>query len=291
MSTAVSVVMPVWNGEEYLAESIDSILGQTFKDFELIVVDDGSTDRTLEILGSYRDERLRVHRRDHGGIVLALNYGLEVAEGKWIARQDADDISLPHRLETQWRMVNAHPQSVLCFSAVQGFGVVPEEYRPTRIPRTRSMTAMRLCFHSPIAHSTVMFRKQEFLAAGGYRPEERHAEDYAAWGRLLERGPFEACPEALVRLRMHARSVSKQNLEAQLALTKQIAVDHCARYMRLTQGDAERAFRVLTRRLDPSQRGEWWWFVTRAVPRLRWQSVEMWIWLLAQWLKPTAQKR
>src|SRR5712675_1535849 len=110
MSPAVSVVMPVWNGEEYLAESIDSILGQTFKDFELIVVDDGSTDRTLEILSSYGDKRLRVQRLDHGGIVLALNCGLNVAKGKWIARHDADDISLPHRLETQWRTVHDHPQ-------------------------------------------------------------------------------------------------------------------------------------------------------------------------------------
>ena len=109
----ISVLMPVWNGEEYLRESIDSILGQTFSNFEFIVIDDGSTDSTPEILRSYQDPRLRIFRLEHAGIVSALNFGVDQAQTGWIARQDADDVSDPRRLEFQWREVNACPDATL----------------------------------------------------------------------------------------------------------------------------------------------------------------------------------
>src|SRR5580698_3447780 len=105
MNPRISIVMPVWNGETYLAATLESVLTQTFTDFELIVVDDGSTDATLGILKSCPDPRLRVFQLEHGGIVKALNHGLAQARSEWIARQDADDISLPRRLERQWNAV------------------------------------------------------------------------------------------------------------------------------------------------------------------------------------------
>ncbi len=289
MAPSVSVVMPVWNGEKHLAAAIDSILGQTFKDFELIVVDDGSTDRTAEILRSYSDSRLQIHRLDHGGIVTALNHGVAQARAPWIARHDADDVSFPGRLEAQWNALQRNADAVLCHTDVElnvEDGTLPGH---ARFPRTRAFTALRLCYQCPITHSSVIFRKDVFLAAGGYRPEERHAEDFALWGRLLERGDFIGLRTPLVRFRLHQQSVSKQNLETQSRLTNQIAIGHCQRYMRLDQTEAERAYKILSVPPHGRQWQDWRWLVTHCAPRMRWQSGEMWVWIAFQTLKLAAR--
>lgn len=287
MNPLVSIVMPVWNGEKYLAPAIESILAQTFGDFEFIIVDDGSTDRTPAILQSYADPRLRIHRLDHTGIVTALNHGLAHARSAWIARQDADDISLPHRLASQWQAVNSRPQAVLSHTDVEFIGEGSESAGRGRFPRTRSFTALRLCSHCPIVHSSVLFKKDAALAAGGYLQAERHAEDFALWGRLLARGEFVGLPERLVQLRLHGQSVSQQNLAAQIALTKKIATRHCQEFFQLPEDAARRAQAILT--TDPRERSwrEWGWFMARCAPRLRWWSAESCAWLLKQTLRTT----
>src|ERR1700744_353025 len=146
MTPSISIIMPVWNGEKFLANAVDSLLAQTFKDFELLVVDDGSTDRTPDILRGYTDPRLRVLRLDHAGIVVALNHGLAQARAEWIARLDADDLSLPHRLERQWQAVQQHSGTVLCHTAVIYFGEDQMSVGKARMPRSRSFTALRLCY-------------------------------------------------------------------------------------------------------------------------------------------------
>lgn len=274
MMPSISIIMPVWNGEKYLAAAIDSLLAQTFTDFELLVIDDGSTDRTPEILRAYTDPRLRVLRLDHAGIVVALNHGLAQAGAEWIARMDADDLSLPRRLERQWQAVSRRPRVVLCHTAVTLFG--DDQLRPgeSRLPRSRSYTALQLCFRCPIVHSTVLFKKSVALAVGGYLPEERHAEDFSLWGRLLEQGEFIALTERLVRFRWHAQSVSQNNLEVQRALARQIGIRHCQKFMGL---DEPEAIRVNTLFLTPpGERSwrDWHWFLTHCLPRLRWKSAE-----------------
>lgn len=282
---SISIIMPVWNGEKYLAVAIDSLLAQTFTDFELLVVDDGSTDRTPEILRAYADPRLRVLWLDHAGIVVALNHGLSQARAEWIARLDADDLSLPRRLERQWQAVSGRPQAVLCHTAVTFFGDDNLVMGESRLPRSRSFTALRLCYQSPIVHSTVLFKKSVALAVGGYLPEERHAEDFSLWGRLLEQGEFIALTEKLVRFRWHAQSVSQKNLEVQRALTRRIGIRHCAKFMRLSEAEAIRANTLLlTAPRDRSWR-EWWWFLTHALPQLHWKSTETIGWLLWQSIK------
>jgi glycosyltransferase involved in cell wall biosynthesis len=285
MTPRISLVMPVWNGEKYLATAIESCWTQTFPDFELIVVDDGSCDGTSEILHSYRDERLKVYRLDHGGIVNALNFGIAQSRAEWIARQDADDVSMPDRIAQQWEAVQNNPKAVLCFTDVSLLNESDEKVGRARLPRTRALIALRLCFQCPIAHSTVLFRKDTFAAAGGYKATERHAEDYALWGRMLERGDFIALPVRLVQFRVHAQSVSKQNLETQLALTSGIAAEHCARFMRLDVNDATRAARILARVPGESSRKDWCWFISCCAPRLRWWSAEGAAWLAWQTAK------
>lgn len=287
MPPKISIIMPVWNGEKFLREAVDSVLNQTFADWELILIDDGSTDATPEILRAYAkaDSRVRAHRLDHAGIVVALNHGLAQARGEWIARLDADDISEPHRLERQWQAVNRHSGAVLCHTGTALFGDAGIMSGTTRLPRSRSFTALRLCSQCPVTHSTVLFKRAVALAAGGYLPEERHAEDFSLWGRLLAQGEFVALPEKLVRFRLHQQSVSRQNLELQKALARKIGVRHCREFMGLNETDAVRANTLLRTPTRERKWWDWWWFLTRCVPRLRWRSTETFAWLLWQTVK------
>src|SRR5207302_7996523 len=163
---------PVWNGEAYIAAAIESILRQTFRDFELIVVDDGSTDRTKEIVGSLKDSRIHLHNLDHAGIVHALNHGVSHARAEWIARQDADDLSMPTRLEEQWAAVRENTDAVLSYTDVEVIGEGKDIVGRARFPKSKAFLALRLCYQCPITQSTVLFRKKTFQEVGGYRHEE-----------------------------------------------------------------------------------------------------------------------
>lgn len=277
--------MPVWNGAKFLALALESILAQTFSDFELVVVDDGSDDATGEILLSYADDRLRVHRLAHGGIVKALNFGVSQARTGWIARQDADDVSLPERLQRQWEAIERDPEAVLCFTGHSLQNEGPEGISSARLPRTRSFLALRLCYQCPFAHSTVLFSKEAFQNAGGYLEAERHAEDYALWGRMLDAGKFVALPEKLLEFRVHPVSVSQQNLAAQMSLTQRIAAAHCQRFLQLNAREAERAALILRTPAPGRKLSDWLWFLTKCAPRLRWKSAESLGWLAWQTAK------
>lgn len=285
MFPRISIIMPVWNGEKFLAAAVDSLLAQTFTDFELLVIDDGSTDHTPDILRACGDPRLRVLRLDHAGIVIALNQGLAQAKAGWIARLDADDISEPNRLELQWQAISRHPGAVLCHTAITVFGEVSARAGEARLPRSRSFTALRLCCQCPIAHSTVLFKKNVALAVGGYFPEERHAEDFSLWGRMLEQGEFIGLPERLVRFRIHNQSVSRQNLTAQQDLARKIGTRHCRMFFQLDEAEARRANSILLTASRERPWLDWWWFLTHCAPRLRWQSAETLGWLIWQTLK------
>ena len=282
MTPRISILMPVWNGEKFIAAAVDSLRAQTFTDFELLVIDDDSTDRTPEILRAYADPRLRVLRLEHAGIVVALNHGLTGARADWIARLDADDIAEPRRLELQWQAVRRRPQAVLCHTAATIFGERSAMAGEARLPRSRGFMALRLCYQCPIVHSTVLFKKSAALAAGGYLPEERHAEDFSLWGRMLEQGEFVTLPEKLVRFRLHEQSVSRRHLATQSALTREIGARHCRNFMGLDPAAAIRANTLLL--VPPNARAwsDWWWFLTRCAPRLRWHSAETFGWLLWQ---------
>lgn len=277
----VSVVMPVWNGEQYLRAAVESILQQTFNDFELIVVDDGSTDSTLDILRSFDDPRLRIFSMPHMGIVAALNAGVAHARANWIARQDADDISKSDRLELQWLAIESHRDAILCHT---DFTFIGDHTPPrARFPRSHALVALKLCFQCPIVHTTVLFRKNAFLAAGGYQREERHAEDYALWTRMINHGVFLGIPKPLVGLRVHPLSVSHRHEAVQLSLTTAIAINHCERYLGLNTNDARRAYRALSSGKEAI--ADWCWFIVRCLPKLPCKSLEMYTWLVVQTLR------
>lgn len=283
----LTAIMPVWNGAKYLQEAVQSILNQSFTDFEVLILDDGSTDETPRILEQLakHDPRIRVIHLAHEGIVNALNCGVAEAKGEWIARMDCDDIAYPERLAKQMRALKATPGAVLCHTAIQQIGEPQYMTKLQRFPRSQAMVAARLCYQSPIVHPTVVFSKAAFLRAGGYRAEERHAEDYGLWGRLLTLGKFVGVNEPLLQFRVHSGSISKQKADVQAALTTAIAQRHCAKFMALSEADARRAHGAITVTKQDKRLSEWLWFVGRRLPLLRWQSAELWAWAVSQTIR------
>lgn len=210
-SPVVSVIMAVRDGERWLREAIDSILTQTFSDFEFLIVDDGSRDETPEILAAYRarDPRVHVIAQAKEGFVRALNRGLAAATGALIARLDADDVALPERLRRQVDYLAAHPDVVLLGTWTQ---VIDEEGQPKRRhlrPPTDAKSLARVMARTnPFIHSSAMFRTALARELGGYRQAFYTAEDYDLWLRLSERGEIAILPEVLVRYRQHGGSMS-----------------------------------------------------------------------------------
>ncbi len=211
--------MPVYNGEQFLCAAVDSILGQTFQDFEFIIVDDGSTDNTPVILEQYsnRDRRVIWQRKPKNeGLVAALNSGLDHARGEYIARMDVDDISLPERLETQVRYLESNKEIGVVGSSAQ---VIDRWGRPlfvVKFPETHSLIFWSLHFRCPIIHPTVMARRDFYLKAGGYSHEWPHAEDYDLWARMVYQSVFHNLGEVLLQLRKHDANITQTEASAAL---------------------------------------------------------------------------
>lgn len=257
---------------------MDSVLKQTFGDFEYIVVDDGSDDGTIAIIESYKDERIRLLKQEHDGIVKALNAGVDRAQAQWIVRQDADDVSLPTRLAKLFAMTQRRSDAVLVYSDVELIGSRARMKHP-RMARSRALIAAKMCWHCPITHSSVMFSKAAFEKAGGYWESQRHAEDYGLWGRMIELGDFAGVPERLLQLRLHEESISVKKAELQSALTRQIAMEHARRFMGLNDDEAERVYALLSQPAADRKFRKWNWFVGYCVRRLRWKSAELYAWV------------
>lgn len=204
-SPMISVLMSVYNGEKFLAESIESILQQSFKNFEFIIIDDASTDNTAQILSYYaaRDPRIHILKNTVNlKLAISLNNGMQAAKAPIIARMDADDWCYPHRLEVQLNFLQQHPEVTLCGSFI-------EEYESGIIRRcatTNLAIRTKLIFDSSIYHPTVMFKRNIILQkTQGYSNDRLPAEDYDLWVRLSEHHDviFANIPEVLLRYRVH----------------------------------------------------------------------------------------
>jgi len=216
----VSVLMPVYNAEKYLSESIDSILAQTFTNFELLALDDGSSDGSLKILQQYaqRDTRLRVISRENRGISESLNEMIALAQGLWIARMDADDIALPHRLERQLEWL-AHTDADICGSWFQRFGTI--DRRIICPSELNDVLHKKLLFACTLDHPTVMMRHT--VAALSYDKNFDAAEDYDLWVRAAERKfRITNVPEVLLLHRNHPGQISSRRRAKQIQLTAEI---------------------------------------------------------------------
>jgi glycosyltransferase involved in cell wall biosynthesis len=215
----VSVLLPVYDAERYLDEAVESILAQTFSDFELLAIDDGSRDGSVARLEAYarRDSRVRVVRQAHAGLVATLNAGLSLTRSELIARMDADDVSLPDRLSLQVSALAARPD-VTCMGG--GFDVIDTKNRLLNrmMPPCEhaEILAMALVGRSPICGSNAMFRRRDVLALGGYDAAAGFAEDLDLWLRLAEASQLANLPNVISRVRIHDASLSATQQERQL---------------------------------------------------------------------------
>lgn len=211
----VSVVMAVYNGADYLRPAIDSVLAQSLKDFEFIIIDDGSTDDTAKIIRSYKDQRIRLVSQANQGLAAALNKAIGLAKGTWIARQDADDVSSPDRLARQLAILRADGSLVMIGGSIKVIDEANRVKHEHRVLLNDPELKQELLVRSPFAHGSVVFSKQAFDECGGYRQTEWPAEDYGLWLRLAAQGHFANLDEPLYGYREHGEATSTRNLEKQ----------------------------------------------------------------------------
>lgn len=252
--------MPAYNAARWLMAAIESVLAQRGPTFELLVVDDGSRDETPTMLAAIRDPRVRVIRQpENRGLIAALNRGLREARGTFVARLDADDLCKPGRLSRQHALLSADARVVLtsCFNEL--ISEADAHIAWSRWFFTPEAYFYLLHFRNCIGHSCVMFRREAVLEAGGYRAAYQRAEDFELWGRLSRAGKIVCLPEALVAYRVHPKSVSVREADAQAEMAAQIACERLGQLLEEPIAPAlallysERAFFCSTTREPPAQ--------------------------------------
>lgn len=268
----VSVVMAVYNGEQHLADSIDSIVRQTFKDWELILINDGSTDRTGAIIDDWRrrDARIRHFSTENEGLTAALIRGCREAAGTYIARLDCGDLSRPERLQKQFDLLEMTPEAVLASCGVAVVG--PERqilWESHMVPEIEEL--LRRGDASEIrslpAHSSAFFRRSAYEAVGGYRRQFFLAQDLDLWTRMVQQGRFVTLSDVLVDFAIDPLSISGDSRDEQIALTKLIVK------LRDTKSATEQerllgAAATIRRRDDRSKgRAGGYYFLSQVLPR------------------------
>jgi len=205
---AVSVVMSVYNGEPYLAQAIHSILTQSFEDFEFVIIDDASQDHSVQTIRSFEDPRIHlVRNRQNIGLTRSLNRGLKLARGQFVARMDADDVSLPRRLESQMAFLKTYPKVEVLGGSVRLIDEKGKNLGKRIFPTHHELIRWSLCLFDPIPHPTVMIHRDVLEKVAGYRTEMTTAQDYDLWTRLSSITRMANLPEVMVELRRHDGSV------------------------------------------------------------------------------------
>lgn len=223
----ISVVIAVFNGSQYISETLESIVLQSFSNWECIIVDDGSTDDTLEIIQNFidNDNRFKIIKTNGGnGSYIAANIGIKAAKGKYIARTDADDISLPERLRTQYNFFESNLNINVCGS--QHYYLFENNKISLKLYNVDvNFLKWQLIFRNKIVHSTMMFRKNWFEKLG-YYPQKRLAQDWHIWLEASHNNTLHILEKPLVKWRIHNNSITKKESSNQLDLASEVAVYH-----------------------------------------------------------------
>jgi glycosyltransferase involved in cell wall biosynthesis len=207
----ISVILPVYNGAAYLRDAIDSILAQTFRKFELIVIDDGSTDSSMDILQQYTDDRIRLFSHPNQGLAATLNCGIELTRGRYVARQDQDDISRPERFTQQIAYLESHPACALLGTWAEIKQARKFSRMFHRHPTDNATLQFELLFNNPFVHSSVMIRKAALENVGVYStdPTRQPPEDYELWSRIARHYEVANLPKILQIYREVRGSMSR----------------------------------------------------------------------------------
>jgi len=208
-SPLITVLMPAYNAGKYIDEAIRSVLSQTFTQFELIIVNDGSEDDTEKIIRSFADPRIVLINQENKGISSALNIGLAVAKADHIARFDADDICYPDRLEKQFMFIKENPVYSIVGCDADYYDIdnnyVYTCHLPGKTNEEIQQLKIKIC---PFIHSGVLYKKQNILEAGGYNKHAHNFEDHFLWTKVLKTGQAYNLPKVLLKVRLHPGSVS-----------------------------------------------------------------------------------
>ena len=216
----VSVIMSVYNEEQYIAETVESILNQTFSDFEFIIIDDGSEDKTYDVLKTFNDPRMRIVRQQNMGLTKSLNKGIELSKGEYIARADAQDIYVPTRFEKQVNFLDKNKKVAAVSNWVRYVDEEGNLISEKKLPTSSVQIKRKLGFSNSMVHSSVMIRKSALIDIGGYNESLPYAQDYDLWLRLSQKYELANIPEFLctVRILRKGVSLSKENLQIKCAL-------------------------------------------------------------------------
>lgn len=219
----VSILLPVYNSETTIQETIDSILCQTYSDFELVIINDGSSDKSEQIIGQYSDKRIRYYKNEQNkGLIYTLNRGLDLCNGEYIARIDADDIMLPTRLEKQTNYMDTHPHIIASGSSTIRFDGIHKEkiYTP---PLTHKEIQHKILLGSPIPHPSAIIRK-EILKRNHiqFKADYLFAEDYKFWCDLMQYGELANLKEPLIRYRLSSTQISQKYRQQQMVTVAKI---------------------------------------------------------------------
>ena len=258
----VSVILPVYNGDKYLEAAIRSILDQTYAHFELIIINDGSRDRSEEVVKQFNDARIRYIYQENQGLGKTLVHGVSLAQGELIARQDADDISLPLRFERQVEFFQNHPNVVLLGTWAD---IIDEDDKYTgrthEHPTDSQVLKFELVFNNPFVHSSVMFRIDEAAKVGGYADERKAFEDYDLWSRISHHYPVANLGEKLLLYREVSSGISKSNPNYDLWVIEvsrknihfylpELSESSCHELASVFHGNGSEKFRVSDREIE-----------------------------------------
>jgi glycosyltransferase involved in cell wall biosynthesis len=234
----ISVIMPVFNADKYLKDAIESILNQTYKNFEFLIINDGSTDRSGDIIKSYSDPRIvYIINEQNRGFTYSLNLGLNLAKGEFLARMDADDISDPTRFEKQASILDKNPEIGVCGAFAKFFGIINVK---VPLPTTDKAIKTRMLFGNPIIHSSVMMRsalvKEHNIQ---YDVNNYLTEDYELWMRLGKITKLYNLKEYLIKYRVHDTSVSRTKEELQQCNANKVSIQALEFYLNIIPTETE----------------------------------------------------
>jgi len=214
----VSVIIPIYNSESYVGGALESIINQTYKNLEIILIDDGSTDKSLDIIGKYAEKDKRVviiKNESNSGIVVSLNKGISYCHGKYVARMDSDDWSFPYRISKQVEFLEKNPDVVICGGSIE---ITNESLKPLnhRMYPVDDKSVRKLFFrYSPFAHPCVTYRTDAIKKVGLYNESIPLAQDYDLYFRLGKVGKLANIPDVILKLRVHGESLSMSKARKQ----------------------------------------------------------------------------
>ena len=222
--TRITILMPVYNGETYLRETMDSVLAQTYSDFVFLIINDGSTDQTEQIILSYQDARILYCKNDKNlGLVATLNKGIDLVHTEYLARMDADDLWHPSKLEKQIQLLDSRPDVGLCGTSIRKFGAFEGDFI---FPVDNEGLKVGFLFYCCMSHPSVVFR-MSFLKESGlrYKADYFPAEDYKMWTDCLDKTQIYNIPEVLVYYRQHTSQITQDSNTQQLTQTNKIRLE------------------------------------------------------------------